>query len=81
MFGIIETIFFSPLSTPWVLLGPWFSVYPTCEYHSDHGFPKSTAIAAIPPMASIQQERVYLQLQINIRTIIVYYGKIAMHIM
>ena len=48
------------LSTPWVLSGPWFSVYPTCEYYSDHGFPKSTAIAAIPPKASIQQERVHI---------------------
>ena len=33
--------------------GPWFSVYLTSEYYSDHGFPKSKAIAAIPPMASI----------------------------
>ena len=55
MFGIIETMVFH-LSTPWVLLGPWFSVYPTCEYNQDHGFPKSTAIAAIPPMTSIQQK-------------------------
>ena len=47
------------LSTPWVLLGPWFSVYPPCEYYSDHGFPKSTVIAAIQPMASIRQERVH----------------------
>ena len=59
MFGIIETMVFH-LSTPWVLVlsGPWFSVYSTCEYYSDHGFPKGTEIAAIPPMASIQQERV-----------------------
>ena len=58
MFGIIETMVFH-LSTPWVLLGPWFSVYPPCEYYSDRGFPKSTVIAAIQPMASIRQERVY----------------------
>ena len=60
MFGIIETMVFH-LSTPWVLLRPWFSVYPTCEYYQDHGFPKSTAIAAIQPMASIQQERVHTE--------------------
>ena len=57
MFGIIETMVFH-LSTPRVLLGPWFSVYPPCEYYSDCGFPKSTVIAAIQPMASIRQERV-----------------------
>ena len=57
MFGIIETVVFH-LSTPWVLLGPWFSVFPPCEYYSDRGFPKSTVIAAIQPMASIWQERV-----------------------
>ena len=57
MFGIIETMVFH-LSTPWVLLGPWFSVFPPCEYYSDRGFPKSTVIAAIQPMASIRQERV-----------------------
>ena len=34
------------------------SVYPPCEYYSDRGFPKSTVIAAIQPMASIWQERV-----------------------
>ena len=57
MFGIIETMVFH-LSTPWVLLGSWFSVYPPCEYYSDRGFPKSTVIVAIQPMASIWQERV-----------------------
>ena len=57
MFGIIETMVFH-LSTQWVLFVPWFSVYPTCESYYEHGFPKSTAIAAIPPMASIRQERV-----------------------
>ena len=41
MFGIIETMAFH-LSTPWVQLGPWFSVYLQSEYYSDHGFPKST---------------------------------------
>ena len=56
MFGIIETMAFH-LSNPWVQLGPWFSVYLTCEYYQDYGYPKSTAIAAIPPMAAIQQER------------------------
>ena len=58
MFGVIETVVFH-LSTSWVLLGPWFSVYPPCEYYSDRGFPKSTVIAAIQPMASIRQERVH----------------------
>ena len=57
MFGIIETMVFH-ISTPWLLSGPGFSVYLTCEYYSDHGFPKSTVIAAIQPMASIRQERV-----------------------
>ena len=51
MFGIIETMFF-------LLLGAWFSVYPSCEYYSDRGFPKSIVIADIQPMASIRQERV-----------------------
>ena len=50
------------ISTPWVLLRPWFSFYSPCEYYSDHGFPKSTVIVAIQPMASIWQERVYVQL-------------------
>ena len=59
MFGIIETMAFH-LSTPWVQLGPWFSVYLASEYYSDHGFPKSTVIVAIQPMASIRQERVHL---------------------
>ena len=57
MFGIIETMVYH-LSTPWVLLGPWFHMW-DCEYYLDYGYPKSTAIAAIPPMASSQQERVY----------------------
>ena len=57
MFGIIETMAFD-LSTPWVLLRPWFSVYLTSEYYSDHGFPKSTVIVAIQRMTSIRQERV-----------------------
>ena len=57
MFGFIETMVFH-ISTPWVLLRPWFPVYSPCEYYSDHGFPKSTVIAAIQPMASIRQERV-----------------------
>ena len=57
IFGIIETMAFQ-LSTPWVQLGPWFSVYLASEYYSDHGFPKSTVIVAIQPMASIGQERV-----------------------
>ena len=57
MFGIIETMVFH-LSAPWVLLGPWFSVYFTSEYYSGHGFPKSTVIVAIQPMTSIWQERV-----------------------
>ena len=57
MFGFIETMVFH-ISTPWVLLRPWFSVYSPCEYCSDYGFPKSTVIAAIQPMASIRQERV-----------------------
>ena len=57
MFGIVKSMVFH-LGTPWVLLGPWFSVYPTSESYSDHGFPKSTVIVAIQPMASIRQERV-----------------------
>ena len=57
MFGFIETMVFH-ISTPWVLLRPWFPVYSQCEYYSDHGFPKSTVIAAIQPMASFRQERV-----------------------
>ena len=33
-------------------------VFCLSQYYSGHAFPKSTAIAAIPPMASIRQERV-----------------------
>ena len=62
MFGFIETMVFH-ISTPWVLLRPWFPVYSPCEYYSDHGFPKSTVIAAIQPMASIRQERVFQEAQ------------------
>ena len=57
MFGIIETMAFH-LSTPWVLLGPRFSVYLTSEYYSDHGFRTVSQSAVIQPMASIRQERV-----------------------
>ena len=58
---IIKTMVFY-LSIRWVLLGPWFSDYPTCEYYYANGFPKSAAIATIPPMTSIQQLIVHKKL-------------------
>ena len=40
------------------VLVPWFSDFALYGYYKDSGFPKSTAIATIPPMATIQRVRV-----------------------
>ena len=55
--GVIETMVF-PLQTSWVLLEPWFSVFPPVDIIKTVVLQKSSAIAAIPHMASIQQVRV-----------------------
>ena len=55
--GVIETMVF-PLQTSWVLLEPRFSVFPPVDIIKTVVLQKSSAIAAIPHMASIQQVRV-----------------------
>ena len=49
------------------VLSSGFSRFPLCGYYLHHGFPKSSPFAAIPPIALIQQARVWVNFSLKIR--------------